>query len=50
MKSPKNNFYRKLKLPDELRKAIRFYNDIKKKMLEDLDAQGYYRAKNKENK
>ena len=34
MRNPKNGFYRKLKLPVDVRNAIRFYNEIKKKMLE----------------
>ena len=46
----KNKFYRKLKLGKELREAIKFYNNIKKKMQEDLGAQGYYIRKNKEKK
>lgn len=42
MRNPKNSFYRKLRLDRETKGAIRFYTDIKKKMLEDLGSQGYY--------
>lgn len=45
MRHPKHSFYRKLRLPQEIKNAIRYYNDIKQKMLEDLDNQGYYRKK-----
>lgn len=41
----KNRFYRLLRLDKQTKGAIRFYNEIKKKMLEDLDSQGYYRKK-----
>jgi len=47
MRHPKNNFYRKLRLDKEIKNAIRFYNEIKKKMLEDLGHQGYYIKKKK---
>ena len=46
MRNYKNSFYRKLHLPQEIKNAIRFYHEIKKKMLkEDLDSRGYYRKK-----
>lgn len=47
MRNPKNKFYRKLRLDKQIRGAIRFYNEIKKKMLQDLDSQGYSRKKRK---
>ncbi len=49
MRNPKNSFYRKLKLNKQIFGAIKFYNEIKKKMLEDLGKEGYY-IKKKENK
>ena len=45
MRNPKNAFYRKLNLHLDIRKAIKYFNDIKKKMLDDLDSQGYSRKK-----
>jgi len=46
MRNPKNNFYRKLRLDKDIFEVIKFYNNIKKKMLkEDLDNQGYSRKK-----
>lgn len=43
----KNSFYRKLRLHPDIKKAIRFYNEIKKLMLEDLDSQGFYKKRKK---
>ena len=50
MKNPKNSFYRKLRLNKESFGAIRFFNEIKKKMLKDLGTQGYYIGKKKRKK
>lgn len=43
----KNSFYRKLNLHPDIKKAITYFNKIKKKMLDSMDSQGYHIRKRK---